>query len=332
MTTTQAGREAPDNSGQPPKNHHLHMARENFSPFIIAGVSIEILRRRKLSFRNPISSFPEGSNMTHQQDIPVVRIADDIDMPMVGLGTWRLRSATAYDAARTALDAGYRHFDTALLYGNEAALGRALADSGVDRSSVFITTKIPPGSVGRERDTIAVSLRALKTEYVDLWLLHWPPEGKAQPGVWHELLAICRGGLARAVGVSNHSIEMIDQLTAATGQAPALNQLPWAPSAHDSHLLSEHRRRGVVVTGYSPLNRSNLDDPVLGKIAASHQVTPAQVVLRWHLDHEIPVIPRSARLEHIVSNIDLFRFQLSVADRERIDGLAQTDEVAWKQS
>ena len=241
-------------------------------------------------------------------------------MPLVGFGTWRLRVRHAYEAVRFALEVGYRHIDTATMYGNEAEVGRAIRDSGIDRGDIFVTTKMPSNHAGRERKTIMASLRALGTEYVDLWLVHWPPRGAAQTLTWREFLAARDDGLARAVGVSNYGIDQIDKLSAATGQAPAVNQIPWNPGRHDPDLLAAHRQRGVVVEGYSPLKSTDLADPVLAEIADRRGVTPAQVVLRWHIEHGIPVIPKSGDRTRIAQNLDLFGFALDPAEIARIDG------------
>lgn len=254
--------------------------------------------------------------------MPTVALPGDVRMPLVGFGTWQLRGRRAYEAIAFALEVGYRHLDTATMYGNEAEVGRALRDSGLRREDVFVTTKLPPRNAGRERQTLAASLQALGTDHVDLWLVHWPPDGRARLQVWRELLAFRDDGLARAVGVSNFSIRQLDELIDATGQAPAVNQIPWSPPRHDPRLLAEHRRRGVVLEGYSPLRGTNLGDRVLIEIAASHGVTPAQVVLRWHLEHQIPVIPKSATRERIAANFDLFGFSLSDQEVRRIDALS----------
>ncbi len=260
--------------------------------------------------------------MAQARAIPTVALPGEVAMPLVGLGSWQLRGRRAYDAVSFALEVGYRHVDTATVYGNEAEVGRALRGSGLPRQDVFLTTKLPPGSTGRERETLAASLRALGTDYVDLWLVHWPPGDRARPQTWRELLAIRDQGLARAVGVSNYSTSQLDELIDATGQAPAVNQIPWSPPRHDLRRLAEHRRRGVVLEGYSPLKGTRLGDRVLTGIAASHGVTPAQVVLRWHLEHGIPVIPKSASRERIAANLDLFGFSLSDEEVARIDALS----------
>jgi diketogulonate reductase-like aldo/keto reductase len=197
-----------------------------------------------------------------------------------------------------------------------------LRDSGVDRQEIFVTTKLPPGDVGHEQQTLAASLRQLGTGYVDLWLVHSPPRRRAWPRTWWEFLAARDQGRARAVGVSNYSIDQIDELIEATGQAPAVNQIPWSPARHDPCLLAAHRDRGIVVEGYSPLRRSDLRHPVLAEIAANHGVTPAQVVLRWHLEHGIAVVAKSAEQTRIVSNLDLSGFSLDAAEVSRIDDLS----------
>jgi diketogulonate reductase-like aldo/keto reductase len=224
-------------------------------------------------------------------------------------------------AVRHALQAGYRHLDTATIYRNEAEVGRAIADSGLDRGDIIITTKLPPGNAGRARVTIAESLRALGTSYVDLWLVHWPPRRGSSPRLWQEFLAIRDEGLCRAVGVSNYSVAEIDELIAATGERPAVNQIPWSPSQYDPALLAAHAERQVAVEGYSSLKNTRLRNPVLAEIAAAYGVTPAQVVLRWHLELGIIVIPKSARPERIESNLDLFSFSLTADDMARLNQL-----------
>lgn len=240
-------------------------------------------------------------------------------MPMVGFGTWQLRGRQAQDAIRYALQAGCRHIDTATMYRNETEVGRAVRDSGLAREEVFITTKLPPENAGRERATLEASLRALGTSYVDLWLVHWPPRSLVP--VWEAFAALRSEGLCRAVGVSNFSVAQVDEITRATGEKPAANQVPWSPSRHDERVLSAFRSRGVIVEGYSPLKGTRLRDPVLTSVAAAHGVTPAQVVLRWHLEHGIPVIPKSAHRDRIEANMAVTGFSLTPEEVAAIDRL-----------
>ena len=240
-------------------------------------------------------------------------------MPMVGFGTWQLRGRQGYDAIRYALRAGYRHIDTATMYRNEAEVGRAVRDSGLARDEVFITTKLLAEGAGRERAALEASLRALGTSYVDLWLVHWPPRSLVP--VWREFAVLHSEGLCRAVGVSNFSITQVDEITRATGEKPAVNQVPWSPARHNERTLSAFRSRGVIVEGYSPLKGTRLRDPVLAAVAAAHGVTPAQVVLRWHLEHGIPVIPKSAHRDRIDANLAVTGFSLTPDEVARIDRL-----------
>jgi 2,5-diketo-D-gluconate reductase A len=250
-----------------------------------------------------------------------VEIAPGVSMPLLGLGTWQARGKTAENAVAHALEVGYRHIDTALAYGNEAQVGRALAASGVARADVFVTTKMWPDRAGRERETIEESLAALGLERVDLWLIHWPPSGRARPDVWERFLEVQADGLARAVGVSNYSVAQLDELSAATGQLPAVNQIEWGPALYDAQILEEHRRRGVQLEGYSPLKTTDLRNRRLVEIADAHGVTPAQVVIRWHLEHEIVVIPKSANPSRIGENADVFGFTLRDAEIATLDEL-----------
>ena len=254
-------------------------------------------------------------------DIPTVDLGKGVAIPMVGFGTWQLQGQLAYEATRHALQVGYRHIDTATMYRNEGQVGRAIADSGVDRADVFVTTKLPPGNAARARATIADSLRALRTSYVDLWLVHWPPRGRNLVSLWRDFLAARDEGLTRAVGVSNYSVRQIDELTEATGEHPAVNQISWSPSRYDADLLAAHAERGVAVEGYSPLKGTRLRDRTLAEIAAKYGVTPAQVVLRWHLEIGVIVIPKSARPERIEQNFDLLTFSLTPEEITRLDRL-----------
>ena len=250
-----------------------------------------------------------------------VELASGATMPLLGLGTWQARGRGVADAVRHALAVGYRLVDTATMYGNERDVGRAVAESGVPRAEVFVTTKLPQGNAGRERATLDESLAALGLDYVDLWLIHWPPGGRARPDVWEQLLELQADGLARDVGVSNYALAQIDELERATGRLPAVNQVEWSPGLLDRDVLEGHRRRGVQLEGYSPLRHTNLRDPRLVEIAEAHRVTPAQAVLRWHVGHRIVAIPKSTNPERIAENAAIFGFRLTPSEVERLDRL-----------
>jgi 2,5-diketo-D-gluconate reductase A len=243
-------------------------------------------------------------------------------MPILGLGTWQARGRSAVSAVLRALEVGYRHIDTATAYANERQVGQAVAESGVPRGEIFVTTKLPPGRAGRERATLEESFDALGFRYVDLWLIHWPPGGRARPDVWERLLELQAEGLAREVGVSNYSVRQIDELGRATGRLPAVNQIEWSPALFDPGVLDAHRSRGVQLEGYSPLKTMNLRDPRLVGIARERGVTPAQVVLRWHIEHRIVAIPKSTNADRIAENAAIFGFELTASEVEQLDSFA----------
>jgi 2,5-diketo-D-gluconate reductase A len=261
-----------------------------------------------------------GGNPVMTSPAPTVALSSGASMPLLGFGTWQIRGDDAYRAVRHALDAGYRHLDTATMYGNEGQVGRALKESGVPREDVFVTTKVPPDRVGRERATLEASRRALGVDAVDLWLIHWPPSAGASVGMWREVLAARDDGQARSVGVSNYSLAQIDELTAATGQTPAVNQVRWGPALFDAQELAGHRERGVVLEGYSPFKTTDLTDPTLTAIADAHGVDAARVVVRWHVQHEVVVIPKSVNPDRITSNAQV-DFTLTAAEMAAIDAL-----------
>jgi diketogulonate reductase-like aldo/keto reductase len=259
--------------------------------------------------------------MTSRSSQESVRLSDGAAIPLIGFGTWQLDGDDAYNGVRAALDIGYRHIDTATAYGNEDKVGAAVLDSGVARDNVFITTKCPPGNAGREAQTLDASLSALGVDFVDLWLVHWPPSGEARPDTWKAFIEALEQGKTRAIGVSNYSIAQIDELIDVTGRPPALNQIPWNPFAFNEREVAELQSRHVVLEGYSPLKRSDLGNPVLAEIAAAHGKTPAQVVLRWHVEHGFVVIPRSQRRERIKENFAVFDFELTQEEVRRLDTL-----------
>lgn len=241
-------------------------------------------------------------------------------MPVVGFGTWKLRGDDLRGAVSAALGAGYRHIDTATMYANEEEIGQAVAEGDVSRDEIFLTTKLRPTDAGQADKVLRKSLRALRTEQVDLWLLHWPPSRpQASRQAWSEMLRLRDAGLARSIGVSNYSLAQLDDLAKATGEMPAVNQVHWDPARHDASVLAGHSERGVVLEGYSSIKDVRLDDRRLAEIAAAHQVSTAQVILRWNLQHGIIVIPKSASADRIAANIDLFGFELDEPEMTLID-------------
>src|SRR5215217_2674766 len=240
-------------------------------------------------------------------------------MPLLGFGTWQISNSNAPRATADALEAGYRHIDTATAYRNESGIGKALASAALPRESVFVTTKLPPDHAGRERRTLGDSLSKLGLDYVDLWLVHWPPNGRAAPRVWEQFVLAQQDGLAKAIGVSNYSLDQIDELTQASGVTPQVNQIRWGPPLYDRNVVAGLERRGVVLEGYSPFKVSNLNDPTLLSIASEYEATTAQVIVAWHVAHGFVVIPKSVHRERIVANAAGAR----QADSRRGDGHRQ---------
>jgi diketogulonate reductase-like aldo/keto reductase len=242
-------------------------------------------------------------------------------MPLLGFGTWQIKGRQAMAATRAALAAGYRHLDTATVYGNEADVGRGLSESDVARDGVFVTTKCPPNKAGQALDTLKRSLDLLGTEHVDLWLVHWTSDDATMVKMWRTFVKARETGLARDIGVSNFGVSLIDKLVADSGVSPAINQIEWSPLLFDAATVEEHRARGVALEGYSALRGGTLDDPTIGAIAESLGRTPAQVIIRWHIQHGIVVIPKSRNAERIRSNADVGAFELSAEQMATLDGL-----------
>lgn len=242
-------------------------------------------------------------------------------MPLLGFGTWRLSGADAVRATADALQAGYRHLDTATIYENERDVGRALRESGVARDDVFVTSKLPPNRADWAMPTLEQSLEQLGVDQLDLWLVHWPPDDGAGAPLWQDFLTAREQGLARDIGVSNYSLAQLDELTDATGVTPAVNQVKWSPLLFDRAVVDGHFERGVVLEGYSGLKGGTLDHPVITGIAGRLGRTAAQVIVRWHLQHGTVVIPKSQSTERIRANADVDGFALSDDDMAALDTL-----------
>jgi 2,5-diketo-D-gluconate reductase A len=251
---------------------------------------------------------------------PAVEIAGG-SMPLLGFGTWQISDRDAEEAVGFALDAGYRHLDTATMYRNEDGVGRAVRASGLPRDSVFITTKMPPDRTAHARETLETSLGKLGVDQVDLWLIHWPPSGSDSVAAWKEFVRAKDDGLTASIGVSNYSLGQIDDLIEATGVTPAVNQVRWGPSLYDEAFADGLRERGVVLEGYSPFKVTNLQDPTLTSIADARDATTAQVVVAWHVRHGYVVIPKSAQRERIVANAAGALLELTDDEAARIDAL-----------
>lgn len=242
-------------------------------------------------------------------------------MPLLGFGTWQLQGGEAQRAVEAALETGYRHLDTATIYGNEREVGAGLASSGVARDDVFVTTKCPPDRADEARAVLEQSLELLGLDAVDLWLVHWPPTDPV--AMWETFVQARSDGLVKDVGVSNFSLAQLDEVERATGVAPAVNQIKWSPLLHDAAIENGHRERGIVLEGYSGLKGGTLEHPVISGIADRLGRTPAQVINRWHLEHGVVTIPKSANPDRIRANADL-GFSLPAEDLAKIDALGRT--------
>ncbi len=259
----------------------------------------------------------------HDLQLPdqTLTLTNGTSIPLLGFGTWQITGDDAVRATTAALEAGYRHLDTATVYGNEAEVGRALAESGVAREDVFVTTKCPPGRAGRELETLRESLDLLRTDHVDLWLVHWSGKASTNVDMWRAFVEARELGLTREIGVSNFDAALIDEVTDATGVRPAIDQIEWSPLLFDAGTLQEHRERDVAVEGYSALRGGTLDHPAIVAIAERLDRTPAQVIIRWHLQHDVVVIPKSTHPERIRSNADVGGFTLADEDMATLDAL-----------
>lgn len=249
-------------------------------------------------------------------------------MPVLGLGVWQMAAGRETEqAVEWALEAGYRHVDTASMYRNEQSVGAALERSGLPRAEVFVTTKLLPGMPSAAGE-LRRSLSRLGLDYVDLYLIHWPlPLGNAR--MWRQLESLQERGLARAIGVSNFGRDRLTKLLRNADRRPAVNQVQFSPYHYRSRLLEYCREQNIAFEAYSPLARGQgLHDPTITAIAERLDRTPAQVMLRWAIQHGAIVIPKSSRQDRIRSNAQLFDFQLADTDIRALDALDRTNGAA----
>ncbi|MGI8411172.1 MAG: aldo/keto reductase [Solirubrobacteraceae bacterium] len=257
--------------------------------------------------------------------VPTVNLRDGVAIPQLGFGVFQVPPADTAEVATRALLAGYRHIDTAAVYQNEAGVGQAIHAAGLDRDDVFITTKCFNDDHGYQQATRALkaSLDQLEVDHVDLYLIHWPvPAHDLYVDTWRALIDLQAQGLARAIGVSNFQPAHLERLIDETGVTPAVNQVELHPHFQQAGLRHEHAELGIVTEAWSPLAQGEaLDDPVITEIADAHRKTPAQVVIRWHLQLGNVVIPKSVTPERIVENFDVFDFTLSDDELAAIEAL-----------
>jgi diketogulonate reductase-like aldo/keto reductase len=250
-------------------------------------------------------------------------LADGNEIPLLGLGVWQVpEGPQCEEAVRWALEAGYRHIDTAQAYRNERSVGRALRDSGVPRDEVFVTTKFYPARKDAEAEAER-SLERLGVDYVDLYIIHWPQGGPTW--AWEGMEGARERGYARSIGVSNFSLAELDELLAVAGTPPVVNQVQFSPFEYRRGLLDGCEERGVVIEAYSPLGTGrHLGDDRVRQIADRLARTPAQVLVRWCLQRDLVVLPKSTRRERIAQNAQVFDFTLSDDDMAALDALDTT--------
>jgi diketogulonate reductase-like aldo/keto reductase len=267
---------------------------------------------------------PDGSLMTEER---ARVLADGTRMPLLGLGVWQVPNGRECEnAVRWALELGYRHIDTAQAYGNEESVGRALRDSGVPREEIFLTTKFYPAHEDPEAEA-QQSLRRLGVDQVDLYIVHWPQGGPTW--AWPGMERAQKRGYARSIGVSNYSVDELDEVLAVAGSQPVVDQVQFSPFEYRRKLLQACKERDVALEAYSPLGTGqHLRDPIVTQIAERNGRTPAQVLLRWCLQRGAVVIPKSTHRERIEENGKVFDFTLSDGDMAALDALDRTGGTA----
>src|SRR5665213_1095525 len=257
--------------------------------------------------------------------IPRISLRPEVEIPQLGFGVFQVPPPETEEVVARALGAGYRHIDTAAAYRNEAAVGQALHASGLDRGEVFVTTKCFNDDHGHDRAKRACkqSLERLELEHIDLYLIHWPvPLHDLYVETWEAFIELQSEGLVRAIGVSNFQPEHLERIVAETGVTPAINQIELHPHFQQTGLRQEHDQLGIVTEAWSPLGQGReLEDPVIVEIAEAHSKTPAQTIIRWHLQLGNVVIPKSVTPARIEENFDVFGFQLSDAEMDAIKAL-----------
>jgi diketogulonate reductase-like aldo/keto reductase len=274
----------------------------------------------------------------NQKEITIdttVKLNNGVKMPIFGLGTFQMRSGKeTQQAVLYALEAGYRLIDTAQMYGNEEDVGQALIKSGIPREEVFITTKLWNSEHGYQKALNACeeSLNKLGSSYIDLYLIHWPVQGLRNE-TWRALETLLKKGKCRAIGVSNYMIRHLEELLSNSKTIPAVNQVEFSPYLYQEDLLEFCRSHDIQLEAYSPLTKGHmLNDPKLLAIAKKYSKSAAQILIRWVLQKEIVIIPKSSRKERILENADVFDFKISPEDIRLLDSFNQNLCTSWDPS
>ena len=258
-------------------------------------------------------------------DQPTITLNNGITIPQLGLGVFRTQKGQeTVDAVRWALEAGYRHIDTAKAYDNEESVGQGIRESGVKRRDVFLTTKLWNQDVrdGRAREAFYESLDRLGTDYVDLYLIHWPADGWQK--AWEAMEELYNERRIRAIGVSNFHRHHLEELRSFSDLTPAADQIESSPQFPNQELIDWDQAQGITVEAWSPLGGTGgdlLHNPVVARVAEEHGKSPAQAIIRWHLQRGVVVIPKSTHRERIIQNLDVLDFTLTDADMAALSGL-----------
>jgi len=246
-------------------------------------------------------------------------------VPALGLGTWQLSGRQCYDTVRTALDLGYRHIDTAEMYGNDKEVGRAIRDSGIDRAAIFLTTKVPPGKLraGAAKRSAEESLSRLATPYVDLLLIHWPSSEAPLGETLGALAALKAAGKTRFIGVSNFNVTLLDEAVERQGADLLCNQVEYHPYLSQRAVLAAVLRHGMMLTAYAPVAKGRAaGDRTLEAIGAKYGKSAAQISLRWLIEQDgVAAIPKASSRAHLAANLAIFDIVLAPEDRAAIDRL-----------
>ena len=258
--------------------------------------------------------------MTH---VPNTTLNDGREIPQFGFGVWQVSADEIVPAVARALEVGYRHLDTAAIYGNEEGVGQAIADSGIAREDLCVTTKLWNDRHNDVSAALQESLTKLGLDYVDLYLIHWPCPAQAEfVSAWQGLIAAQQAGLAKSIGVSNFTADHLAEVIDATGVTPAVNQIEAHPTFPQNELIKVNDDLKIKTEAWSPLGQAaDLANPVITELAQRLQRTPAQVILRWHLQRGNIIFPKSVTPDRIAENFDIFDFDLNSADVAAIDGL-----------
>jgi methylglyoxal/glyoxal reductase len=260
------------------------------------------------------------------------KLGSGVEIPLLGLGVYQTPAGrSTQEAVKFALSVGYRHIDTASLYGNEEDVGVAVRQSGVPREQVFVTTKLWNSDHGYEPALRACerSLRRLGLGYIDLYLIHWPVSD-LRAETWRALIELQRRGSCRAIGVSNYTIRHLEELLEGSDVVPDVNQVEFNPFLYQKELLRFCEGRSIQLEAYSPLTRGyRLRDPAILEIARRYSKSPAQIMIRWSLQHGLVVIPKSVRPERIKENSEVFDFEISAADMDALDSLSEGLRTDW---